>query len=246
MDELTNGDSDTPTPSDDDSTTQDKIGYRSAFGCMAVPLIGWSALCTFLFWSPTNPVGSILIGVVLAPIIFFIAAQVISSGATTLMELTIGGCISLALAIVLVPVFLEAKEKARQKSCLTNVKSISAALQMYAADYDDRLPPGPNWMTATNMYFGGKSDDRSLINGVFHCPSSPSSFGYAFNTTASVAERKSVRNSARLPLIFDSAPGTRNASDTLTSLPKPGRHRKGNIIGYADGHARWVKDGVTP
>ena len=36
--------------------------------------------------------------------------------------------------------FARAREKARQTSCLNNVKQISLGILMYAQDYDEKLP----------------------------------------------------------------------------------------------------------
>jgi prepilin-type processing-associated H-X9-DG protein len=44
------------------------------------------------------------------------------------------------LAAILFPVFARAREKARQTSCLSNVKQISTAMQMYVSDYDEVFP----------------------------------------------------------------------------------------------------------
>jgi hypothetical protein len=46
------------------------------------------------------------------------------------------------LAAILFPVFARAREKARQSSCLSNVKQIGLAFQMYSTDYDEMLMPG--------------------------------------------------------------------------------------------------------
>ena len=45
------------------------------------------------------------------------------------------------LAAILFPVFAQAREKARQASCLSNMKQQGAAVMMYAQDYDETLPP---------------------------------------------------------------------------------------------------------
>ena len=44
------------------------------------------------------------------------------------------------LAAILFPVFARAREKARQSTCLSNVKQLSLAAMMYAQDYDEKLP----------------------------------------------------------------------------------------------------------
>jgi prepilin-type processing-associated H-X9-DG protein len=48
------------------------------------------------------------------------------------------------LAAILFPVFARAREKARQTSCLSNVKQIVLALVMYTSDADEKFPRGRN------------------------------------------------------------------------------------------------------
>ncbi len=58
----------------------------------------------------------------------------------TLIELLVVIAIIAILAAILFPVFARAREKARQASCLNNVKELALAVQMYAQDYDETLP----------------------------------------------------------------------------------------------------------
>src|SRR2546421_763538 len=76
----------------------------------------------------------------------------------TLIELLVVIAIIAILAAILFPVFAQARERARQASCLSNIKQLGTALLMYVQDYDETLPhhagdfgdfmsaaAGPNW-----------------------------------------------------------------------------------------------------
>jgi prepilin-type processing-associated H-X9-DG protein len=57
-----------------------------------------------------------------------------------LIELLVVIAIIAILAAILFPVFARAREKARQTSCLSNVKQLALGFIMYSSDSDERFP----------------------------------------------------------------------------------------------------------
>jgi len=58
----------------------------------------------------------------------------------TLIELLVVIAIIAILAAMLFPVFARARESARKIQCLSNVKNVAMAMQMYLTDYDRLMP----------------------------------------------------------------------------------------------------------
>ena len=75
----------------------------------------------------------------------------------TLIELLVVIAIIAILAAILFPVFARAREKARQTSCLSNMKQIMLAVLQYVQDYDEMLPLGTSYWWAPG---GGGSATR--------------------------------------------------------------------------------------
>ncbi len=73
----------------------------------------------------------------------------------TLIELLVVIAIIAILAAILFPVFARAREKARQTSCLSNMKQLTLAYMMYAQDYDELT-------CATHMPYLGLPDPFPL------------------------------------------------------------------------------------
>ncbi|MBP5273719.1 MAG: DUF1559 domain-containing protein [Abditibacteriota bacterium] len=58
----------------------------------------------------------------------------------TLIELLVVIAIIAILAAILFPVFAQAREKARQTQCLSNMKQLALAINMYSGDWDQTYP----------------------------------------------------------------------------------------------------------
>jgi prepilin-type N-terminal cleavage/methylation domain-containing protein len=70
----------------------------------------------------------------------------------TLIELLVVIAIIAILAAILFPVFAQARGKARQAACLSNMKQMGLGVIMYASDYDEAFPPGSYRDIATHAY----------------------------------------------------------------------------------------------
>ena len=136
----------------------------------------------------------------------------------TLIELLVVIAIIAILAAILFPVFAKAREKARQASCLSNIKQMGVATMQYIQDYDECYPLGyrqgltgeylpveKTTATANRWVAWFDTIYPYIKNGqVFVCPSKNGVVDYGYNSwlmpRSYVAVRPSTwRNSLILP-----------------------------------------------
>ncbi|HOJ39015.1 MAG TPA: DUF1559 domain-containing protein [bacterium] len=180
----------------------------------------------------------------------------------TLIELLVVIAIIAILAAILLPALSKAREKARQTTCLNNLKQIGTWIHMYAQDYSDMLPPrNQRYGTQTRnfQYIISAYADKNILatlatsspqlHSVFSCPSKPKtySWSYAGNVVvtnqlfADVSGGRHVGLLSRIPIpdkivmIYDSKNAYEFNSITKITNFETRHSGLGNIL-YADGH----------
>jgi prepilin-type N-terminal cleavage/methylation domain-containing protein len=115
--------------------------------------------------------------------------SIMSRKAFTLIELLVVIAIIAILAAILFPVFGQAREKARQTSCLSNHKQLALAALAYANDYDEKFPIVGSAEEPYSLVEGVRNSKNEPFNGwslvmqpyiksrdLFLCPSMPHTF----------------------------------------------------------------------
>lgn len=162
-----------------------------------------------------------------------IVAIVVGVGCLVLLLPTIA-----ILAAILFPVFGEAREKAREATCMSNVKQVMMGQQMYAYDWDEILPPAADWPQVCYPYVRNAE--------VYLCPSDARpdkqrsedlETSYTMSATVGNLRLPDVAKPMSLGVLFE---GTEVAGGREVA---EFRHRGGLNVGYADGHVRWLSEG---
>jgi len=179
----------------------------------------------------------------------------------TLIELLVVIAIIAILAAILFPVFARARAKARQTACLSNVKQISLALEMYCQDNDESYPvvdhlAGYGWWDPLFPYVKNAQ--------VFRCPAykaaatEPASdyllnglFAHGVSQGFFTDTSNQISIAIRLPGCSEAGyhpwPDDHSSWDDLTAYSEfeaniaTSIHNGGSNYGFADGHAKWLK-----
>ncbi len=187
----------------------------------------------------------------------------------TLIELLVVIAIIAILAAILFPVFAKAREKARQSSCLSNVKQLSLGVLQYAQDYDETLPYLYLLAGSAITYPGGGSTAGIMWMPmiypyvkniqVYSCPS----WSWVWNGNYSGRQAYSINDNidgvnmarftapAELIMMADNYDECNSMSYRLYPNPYldtcgyrailPDRHNEGINFALADGHTKWYK-----
>ncbi len=182
----------------------------------------------------------------------------------TLIELLVVIAIIAILAAILFPVFARAREKARQSSCLSNVKQLMTGVMMYNADHDGMFIPCA-WVktSAPYVYWWDVLDPYIKNENIHQCPSrikEPHGYGwneYDFGYTSGYPERgyrttesELTHPATTIVLGDNSVPSPNPKAYSLYVYRRDGGefhntreraiHNGGKNMGFADGHAKWL------
>lgn len=182
--------------------------------------------------------------------------QTVSAGFTLIELLVVIAIISMLMGM-LFPVYSRARDQGRQINCVANCKQLGLALQIYAQDYDDKIPYGYSssdglcWFNRLLSYVRNKQ--------IYHCPCAGGMqqvVSYSVNSNLDGKMLTSGDPSSLIWLADGYETGTTievdgimtDVSPSLAAYPDATvndagqvgyRHNDGAVFTFLDSHVKW-------
>ena len=173
----------------------------------------------------------------------------------TLIELLVVIAIIAILAAILFPVFAQAREKARQTSCLSNAKQISLGFTQYVQDYDETFPladeNGPLRSSAPNDLYTAEwqNSTQPYIKNVqvLRCPSDKTVLSTAPTGKQDAGISSYLYNGFLGTNLYDPANGANspNLADVLPAKKLASIKAPSSLFEVMEGHRLDTKDATT-
>jgi len=136
------------------------------------------------------------------------------------------------MKLFLQPMMGQARGKALQTQCTSNMKQLGLGLAMYVNDHDNALP-GEEWAKELFPYVNNAQ--------VYKCPARPETeVAYALNEKLLGANLEDIPNPSQVVALFESDLGGESPIGNAADIPDEGFHNGGVVLGYVDGHVKWV------
>jgi prepilin-type processing-associated H-X9-DG protein len=184
------------------------------------------------------------------------------------MELLVVIAVLAVLAAILLPVLTQARERARQATCLSNLRQIGQAQLLYMQDYEEQFP---HWFVAApprpepfgkyafwTEYFQPYLRSQAVLHDpcarwIWDLPAEEKLAEYALATWGRKGRGTRENPYWQWPGPPLGLAGVVRPAETLTVMDgwtTPGwtsvdlrRHNGGMNVGFVDGHARWMTEG---
>lgn len=142
--------------------------------------------------------------------------------------------VTMIMAAIYFPVFSQAREKARETSCMSNQKQITQAALMYAVENEEMIPD------AATLW-------QSVPPKVLRCSNADmnNAYSYGYNVMLTGKGLGQIRDATTTILCADNKSST-GLIRSQADIDARHKGKRGFIAGYMDGHVELVMSGQSP